>query len=533
MARTLVQTELIADNSVTSAKIAQNSILTKHIDDNQITTDQIAANTIATANVADNAIDGTKIASNSILTRHIDDNQIGIDQLNVSDGSSGQALTTDGSGTLSFASAGETNRLPLAGGTLTGNLTMGGMILKPSGDGGSIGFNRNPDNGNHVGDSSLRRFQINGPDSTGGDFLQIQSYNSSGTHQGNINIIDGKLGIGTSSPSEPLHVVGDRIMLVGESSGAAALALRADGNAEVQEIIVGQGFASGTDDVGFLYNRANADFVFGTNNTERMRITSNGNLKFTGTTTNFESPGFTHHTNGYLYLRGGTSGLRLDDDSSINTIQISDGSSGYIKFETGDGSERMRIDSAGRLLINKTSSSLTYGKLQVGAGGETAGHGGIVFFEDTDASVGSSNVIQVNWFTGDNDATGGVFNRFRDGNSVMGEITAANGTQVSYGVSSDERLKENIVDASSQLNTIKNIKVREFDWKANSYHEVGMIAQELHSVIPSVVQEGLDDVSEKPWSVDYGKLTPYLIKAVQEQQTIIEDLKTRIETLEG
>ena len=163
----------------------------QHIDDNQITTDQIAANTIATANVADNAIDGTKIASNSILTRHIDDNQIGIDQLNVSDGSSGQALTTDGSGTLSFASAGETNRLPLAGGTLTGNLTMGGMILKPSGDGGSIGFNRNPDNGNHVGDSSLRRFQINGPDSTGGDFLQIQSYNSSGTHQGNINIIAG------------------------------------------------------------------------------------------------------------------------------------------------------------------------------------------------------------------------------------------------------------------------------------------------------------------------------------------------------
>ena len=60
-----------------------------------------------------------------------------------------------------------------------------------------------------------------------------------------------------------------------------------------------------------------------------------------------------------------------------------------------------------------------------------------------------------------------------------------------------------------------------------------MIAQELHTVIPSAVQEGEDDVSEKPWSVDYGKLTPYLIKAVQEQQTIIEDLKSRIETLEG
>ena len=112
IAANTIATGNIADNAVDGTKIAQNSILTRHIDDNQVTADQIAdatitttqiaANTIATANVADNAIDGTKIASNSILTRHIDDNQIGIDQLNVSDGSNGQVLKTDGSGTLSF-----------------------------------------------------------------------------------------------------------------------------------------------------------------------------------------------------------------------------------------------------------------------------------------------------------------------------------------------------------------------------------------------------------------------------------------------
>ena len=69
----------------------------------KINSSVIANNTIAVGNIADNSVDATKIASNSILTRHIDDNQIGIDQLNVSDGSNGQFLKTNGSGTLSFA----------------------------------------------------------------------------------------------------------------------------------------------------------------------------------------------------------------------------------------------------------------------------------------------------------------------------------------------------------------------------------------------------------------------------------------------
>ena len=149
----------IADNSVTSAKIvngtivsadiANNAILTQHIDDNQITTDQIADNTIATANIADNAVDGTKIAQNSILTKHIDDGQVTTDQLgadavtaakladdavvtaNIVDsnvttakiadnaitaaklsiagnGTSGQAILSDGDGTFSYGSSGKT-----------------------------------------------------------------------------------------------------------------------------------------------------------------------------------------------------------------------------------------------------------------------------------------------------------------------------------------------------------------------------------------------------------------------------------------
>jgi hypothetical protein len=79
----------------------------------------INSGAVTSTQIQANAVTAGKIASNSILTRHIDDNQIGIDQLNVSDGTSGQALTTNGSGTLSFsdvasslASASDSNILP-------------------------------------------------------------------------------------------------------------------------------------------------------------------------------------------------------------------------------------------------------------------------------------------------------------------------------------------------------------------------------------------------------------------------------------
>ena len=118
----------------------------------------IANNTIAVGNIADNSVDATKIASNSILTRHIDDNQIGIDQLNVSDGSNGQFLKTDGSGTMSFGTVSTTTALDdIATGdaaatlaTSSGDITLdtpGDIILDA--DGGQVIFK---DGGSSIGE---------------------------------------------------------------------------------------------------------------------------------------------------------------------------------------------------------------------------------------------------------------------------------------------------------------------------------------------------------------------------------------------
>ena len=341
---------------------------------------------------------------------------------------------------------------------------------------------------------------------------------------------------------------GWRVLNLRGEAGSGAL-LNWEANNATRKAAIAQ---SGSDLRLQVFDTGSITFEPGTG-AERMRIDSSGKLLIGDTAS---------HVDDLLQIEtpasGGGHGIQIrrndsngdqgigrimfgnNNDTDLATISsVTDGQADCARlvFSTqptsGSSTERMRIDSGGRLLINKTTSSLTFGKLQVEAGGEASGHGGIVFFGDSDVSVGSGNVINVLWFYGDNDATGGVFTRYRDGNSIMGQVTCANGTQVSYGVSSDERLKENIVDASSQLDTIKNIKVREFDWKVNGYHEVGMIAQELHTVIPSVVQEGGDDINEEVWGVDYGKLTPYLIKAVQELSAKNDALEARIATLEG
>jgi len=152
------------------------------------------------------------MATTKVTKGVIADNAVGIDQLDVTDGSNGQVLSTDGSGTLSFTSVTSYSdsavETYLDSGTSTpilANATFGGIILRDGS--GSIGINRNPYNGNSVSDSNLQRFQINAP-SSGSDFLDFQSYNSSGTYTGSFYLNAGKLGIGTSSPTDRLHVVG-------------------------------------------------------------------------------------------------------------------------------------------------------------------------------------------------------------------------------------------------------------------------------------------------------------------------------------
>jgi hypothetical protein len=112
-------------------------------------------------------------------------------------------------------------------------------------------------------------------------------------------------------------------------------------------------------------------------------------------------------------------------------------------------------------------------------------------------------------------------------------------TNNSYGAISDIKLKENIVDATSKLEKLNQVRVVNYNLKGEATKQIGVIAQEIEQIFPSMVEEAPDkdvdgnDLGTTTKSVKYSVFVPILIKAIQEQQAIINDLKARIETLES
>ena len=130
-----------------------------------------------------------------------------------------------------------------------------------------------------------------------------------------------------------------------------------------------------------------------------------------------------------------------------------------------------------------------------------------------------------------NDASHRVVAVFTDsGGTYRGRITI-NNAACSFTSASDYRLKENIEPLPNGLDRLNQLKPVKFKWKEHDYTSEGFIAHEVQEIYPDAIVGEKDDAVMQ--SMDYGKITPLLVKAIQEQQTIIDDLKSRIETLEG
>ena len=265
--------------------------------------------------------------------------------------------------------------------------------------------------------------------------------------------------------------------------------------------------------------------------TDRVTVTSAGNVGI-GTTSPTEAR---LHVNGNIRA-GVVASDPVNSNANIYTLNNAGGtlSSLLWRFVTNAndvsaGTERMRIDSAGNVAIANTNRNGA-GKLNVlqASAVETAITGGTGYAGDV------SQHAQLLYKYDNNTTTSQVFLRFAVNQNTVacGQINANGSGNVAFGGWSDRRLKENITDLPPQLESICALRPVEFDYIASEGggHQIGFIAQEMEEVYPDVVGERSDGMlTITGWS----KTEARLVKAIQEQQAIIEDLRARLAALEA
>jgi hypothetical protein len=218
-------------------------------------------------------------------------------------------------------------------------------------------------------------------------------------------------------------------------------------------------------------------------------------------------------TTGVFSAAGGaesTPSITFTDD--IDTGIYRPGADG-VAISNG-GTERIRIVSTGTLY--------TF----------VSGNAGNYFA--TDQAAGTSATIIRGAHSATANATDGTecFQVLSNGNVVN--------TNNSYGSLSDIKLKENIVDASSQWDDLKALQVRKYNFKEGRTHpQIGLIAQEVELVSPGLVTKSPDrdiegnDLGTVTKSVNYSVLYMKAVKALQEAMERIETLEAKVAALEA
>ena len=93
------------------------------------------------------------------------------------------------------------------------------------------------------------------------------------------------------------------------------------------------------------------------------------------------------------------------------------------------------------------------------------------------------------------------------------------------------RLKENIKPLANGLQRLLQLNPVQFDWKEDKTSSEGFIAHEVQEIFSDAISGEKD--GEQTQGMDYGRITPLLVKAIQEQQEQIEGLKQEIQNLKG
>ena len=417
----------------------------------------------------------------------------------------------------------------------------------------------------------------------GSTVLSIESDRSVDVDSGTLHVdaTNNRVGIGTSSPSQTLHVLngtssGGLIQYDGQSNSEFGLRIQsnisggnfesdfANGTTALLDLFANSSTTSGGDllvartqsATPILLVKGNGTVGIGTSSPDNLlhiegdqptyKLTSTNPLSTSSGTETIADIDFEAQKNN-LYRTTARIRARQDGTWSTGTANFAPTALDFFTqdISTSDAmtSPRMTITSGGNLLIDTT-----------------ADRGRITVHKDTNTSATPTVYFS-------NDGGSGVFASFGNtSGTVIGTITRS-GSSTAYNTSSDYRLKENVAPMSGSIDRLKQLKPSTWAWVQDGFHGEGFLAHEAQTVIPEAVTGTKDAMRTEEYEVtpaveatydeedneltpaveavmgtrevpdyqgiDQAKLVPLLTSALQEAITKIEDLETRIQALEN
>jgi len=388
------------------------------------------------------------------------------------------------------------------GGTFSGFVSASGPKAQIRVDGNSVGCGITLNN--TIVGSDRRNWGIFTEQNVNGDFVINRSNSSGGSAQSGTTILS-LLNTGAATFSSSVTIGGNGVV----QNGNVLSVFRTDNTRAIQlytdnDACYVDSWAATSEPLRIRSNGSGGRIEFYTNATERMRITSGGQVQINSQTSSNDNV------------------LKLFIDSTQASIQATYGSTGSyvpIRFLTSD-TERMRIDTNGCVNIGTTGG---FGKLDVG--GQTSGSAQNICRLGNISGVNNGLLIQVN----------------SSNNYIYNFGTLGTGTVVAtanvLSATSDMNLKVEDGYIDNALEKVLKLKPRYFYWKEETgmptdLRQLGFYAQEVNEAIGEEVANSPKNDNEK-WGIYDRGMIAFLTKAIQEQTQIIKNLEARIVSLES
>jgi hypothetical protein len=336
-----------------------------------------------------------------------------------------------------------------------------------------------------------------------------------------INMANGNVGIGTTSPSASLDIY----------TGSIGTYFRGGSDNIARQLKISSATTTNAGDTHIIDAQSGTgNLVFSTTSTERMRITSDAKIKFTFASDRGIRMSGTQSTESNL-------ASYQSFTENIRELRIV-GSTLY--FNTGDGSnstgtERMNITEAGVVQFGSSSSrrnalqqsnfgySNSYKTLLIGSTGTDYSTNAVTLCFGVDVSANangsfSGNGTEYIW------RNAGSFKSPNSANDNYNTLLSWNSSGIVTVTTSDYRAKEDLKSFEA-LPMIEAMKLYDFRWIELQERMHGVLAHELQDIVPYAVIGEKDGGSMQ--GVDYSKLVPVMLKAIQELQAQITELKNK------